>query len=595
MYKYIIMAAGSGKRWDDHMGVPKHLVLVEGGETLLCRTVRQLKERNVENVYIVANDNRYEIEGTVLFKPNPKLNQYEIDRFLSNVELWKNENVVFLYGDVRYSDNAMDLIVGNETETYIYFGRSGASDIGGKDHAELFAIKLNKDYTEQFENVARYIRSFVEQGKHKRGLGWHTYLEMNGIHHNIAVEKLREYLKSTKLNNFVEINDDTDDFDNPEDYDTFIYSLYQSNKIMFHFSHLWLGGSYKATLFLIQKLYKDFNIEVSYNDKADKDLIVELLEYVPVNKLHDTTKVGKCVKATHTACDGLVEADEKYQWIHSDIKTLKANISKRDDIVKYITVSEFNKRQVDDYLGVDSLVLYNEIDNDILEKANEKLDLPKHDLKLVSINRLSAEKGFNYMLEMVRQLSDNNIDFKWYIVGGAHDENKMNVYKRMFKDYPQVEFVGRKLNPYPYIKWADYLVAPSTRETWHLGVNEALALNTPVIVNDIPVFHEQVMHGKNGYIFDFANDKFNYKTILKIPKVKHTPTSHFKGWYSLIGEPREQSTQTHNKMLIRAYGRFVDKECGLVRKPGSMWLVSKERGKHLKLAGAPIDIIKIFH
>lgn len=49
--KYVIMAAGEGKRWNNFLGVPKHLIEING-ETLLERTTRLLKENGVDDFVI---------------------------------------------------------------------------------------------------------------------------------------------------------------------------------------------------------------------------------------------------------------------------------------------------------------------------------------------------------------------------------------------------------------------------------------------------------------------------------------------------------------------------------------------------------------
>lgn len=56
--RYIIMAAGKGTRWNNHLGVPKHLVKING-ETLLGRTTRLLKENDINNYVITTSDSRY--------------------------------------------------------------------------------------------------------------------------------------------------------------------------------------------------------------------------------------------------------------------------------------------------------------------------------------------------------------------------------------------------------------------------------------------------------------------------------------------------------------------------------------------------------
>ena len=63
--KYIIMAAGKGTRWNNYLGIPKHLIEING-ETLLARTTRLLKENGIKNYIITSSDERYKQYGTTI-------------------------------------------------------------------------------------------------------------------------------------------------------------------------------------------------------------------------------------------------------------------------------------------------------------------------------------------------------------------------------------------------------------------------------------------------------------------------------------------------------------------------------------------------
>ena len=165
--RVIIMADGQGKRWGNYTGVPKHLALVNG-ETILNRTVRLLKENGVNDIYITSHDKRYNIEGTIRYEP--KNNVYEIDRFCACYPIWEEETM-FLYGDVYYTEEAIQTIVNEDKGDFTYFGRFGASKV--KCHGEIFAIKV-KD-REKFNEACMYIRKGLEKGTIKRGIGWETY------------------------------------------------------------------------------------------------------------------------------------------------------------------------------------------------------------------------------------------------------------------------------------------------------------------------------------------------------------------------------------------------------------------------------------
>ena len=79
--KYIIMADGEGKRWNDHLGIPKHLVEI-GGETLLERTTRLLRENGIQDYIITCSDERYSQYGPTM---RQTVRDCEIDRFEESI------------------------------------------------------------------------------------------------------------------------------------------------------------------------------------------------------------------------------------------------------------------------------------------------------------------------------------------------------------------------------------------------------------------------------------------------------------------------------------------------------------------------------
>lgn len=574
--KYIIMSAGNGKRWNNYMGVPKQYVDING-EPLLHRTVRMLKERGIKDIYITDK----EAPGSTTYKPT--LTDYEIDMFAGCLELWEETGAMFLYGDVYYTEEAINKIVNNKSKTWHYFGRSEASETG-KDHAEIFAIKIPEKYVSDFKEVVFKIRNQVEKGIHRRGLGWHTYMELTGRNHNIPVEELRHVLADEDLINFTEINDETDDFDYPEDYEQFI----AKNKIIFYFNKIWLGGTFKATYALIQKLHKYYNIEVLYDSSdSDKELIRDLLSYVPVRKIRKEEHAKIIVNVTLSIPNPLLKG-KIVQWVHSAIKELDIYIPIAPETIEYVSVSKFGKKQTDQKLNVDSKIIYNEIDENIKELAEEEIELEDAKIKLVSVTRLSDEKGWNQKLEMAKKLKD----YRWYIIGTGKNQNITKRIKDMFKDYPNVIFAGARLNPYSYIKWSDYLVAPSERETWNLAVNEALILNTPVITSEQEAIGEQITHGKNGYIF--KPGEFDPEVIENKPIFTHKQFANYKDWFDILGTPEKQKNKKPGTMIVRNTGRFKDLTINKQREVGETWEVDHIRGKGLIMVGAPIEVIQVY-
>lgn len=188
--KYLIMAAGHGKRWNNHLGVPKHLIEING-ETLLGRTTRLLKENGITDFVITGNDERYSEYGRLVKQTD---NDCEIDRFEKS-----SEPICYLYGDVYYSEEAIKTIIEKQANDILFFG----------SEEEIFSVKVeNLDLFYEHKNK---IKALYLQGTIGRCIGWEIYRSLNNI-------PLQQHIITER---YIKILDETDDIDYPQDYESF--------------------------------------------------------------------------------------------------------------------------------------------------------------------------------------------------------------------------------------------------------------------------------------------------------------------------------------------------------------------------------------
>ena len=69
-----------------------------------------------------------------------------------------------------------------------------------------------------------------------------------------------------------------------------------------------------------------------------------------------------------------------------------------------------------------------------------------------------------------------------------------------------VRLLGKKENPYPYMKACDFYVQPSRYEGSPVTVLEAKALSRPVILTAFPTSHSVVTDGVDGWIVPMDNE-----------------------------------------------------------------------------------------
>ena len=105
-------------------------------------------------------------------------------------------------------------------------------------------------------------------------------------------------------------------------------------------------------------------------------------------------------------------------------------------------------------------------------------------INLVTVARLSKEKGLTRFMSAIRHMLDAGYKVVWHIIGeGAYRkevEEKINEYH--LRD--NVILHGAKVNPYRYLVNADLFVLPSYEEAEGMVMKEALTLGLPVLATD---------------------------------------------------------------------------------------------------------------
>lgn len=129
-------------------------------------------------------------------------------------------------------------------------------------------------------------------------------------------------------------------------------------------------------------------------------------------------------------------------------------------------------------------------------------NLAKGSWSIVSVGRLTPEKGFDMAVEACFCLKSAGYQVKWYIVGEGNERGKLRKLIGQYKLDNELIMVGEKLNPYTYIRCADIYVQPSRQESYGIAIAEAMVLNKPVVATDTSGARSQISDGYNGLIVD---------------------------------------------------------------------------------------------
>jgi glycosyltransferase involved in cell wall biosynthesis len=172
------------------------------------------------------------------------------------------------------------------------------------------------------------------------------------------------------------------------------------------------------------------------------------------------------------------------------------------------------KNEIVDYYLVSNekiIVTSNPLDTKLIDEnvCGQNNPYNKNSINIVASGRIREEKGYEFLLKSFTKVINDNPKFKLYILGNVDDQSYMNKLKKIIHNnslYNYVQFIGFKINPFPYYKYADLFVLSSKWEGLPNVVLETLYLKTPVVVTDcIPYFRELIDEGKNGYVIKYGD------------------------------------------------------------------------------------------
>ena len=124
---------------------------------------------------------------------------------------------------------------------------------------------------------------------------------------------------------------------------------------------------------------------------------------------------------------------------------------------------------------------------------------------ILSIGRYSYQKNFDNVPDICRRILEHGIDLRWFLIGYGDEETiRRKIQEIGMEQY--VVILGKRSNPYPYIKACDLYAQPSRYEGKSVTVREAQMLCKPVVITDYPTAKSQIKHGIDGVIVPLDNE-----------------------------------------------------------------------------------------
>ena len=213
-----------------------------------------------------------------------------------------------------------------------------------------------------------------------------------------------------------------------------------------------------------------------------------------------------------------VKARKKIAWIHTDYSTIHINAKMElpvwagfDYIASISPDCTRSFLQTFPSLKNKIIEIENILSSDFIHRQAELFDvaneMPKKGINLLSVGRYCHAKNYDNVPDIIKRLVDKGLkDLRWYIIGFGGDEPliRQKIADAGMNDH--VILLGKKENPYSYIKACDIYVQPSRYEGKSVTVREAQVLCKPVIVTDYPTAKSQIKDGIDGVIVPMDNE-----------------------------------------------------------------------------------------
>lgn len=229
--RFVILATHRdmpGDRWNNYLGVTKYMIPIKG-EPLIHRTQRILLQNGMNDILVKCNKSdrdSYILNGckwVMPIKPNHMYPDYEFVNCGPYIS--RNGITIILFADVYYSEAILKHMCENTSTSWHYYARKRFSEITGSIYGEHFAWYMHSDHLEDLFQAGELACITTKDLVDLSNSGI-TVSRTNWIMQDSAAMTYRIMcgldVKDPYANedyHWIEWDDETEDFDFPQDWD----------------------------------------------------------------------------------------------------------------------------------------------------------------------------------------------------------------------------------------------------------------------------------------------------------------------------------------------------------------------------------------
>lgn len=273
-----------------------------------------------------------------------------------------------------------------------------------------------------------------------------------------------------------------------------------------------LYGRIKANKYARKYHHIDSEVPIDYSHKYT----YKIMPFINKNTNYD---LAISFLTPHYIVSHKVNAKKKIAWIHTDYGHVETDIESQLNMwgsydyiasISQAVTTNFLKNfpQLEDRI----IEIPNILPVKLISKQADEFNVTDEmiddgSIKLLSIGRYCEAKNFDNVPFICKKLLELGLKVKWYIIGYGRDEERIKKSIKGCNMEEHVILLGKKSNPYPYIKECDVYVQPSRYEGKCVSVIEAQSLHKPVIITNYPTATSQLKDGYDGVIVPLENNE----------------------------------------------------------------------------------------
>lgn len=209
---------------------------------------------------------------------------------------------------------------------------------------------------------------------------------------------------------------------------------------------------------------------------------------------------------------GMPKSTKKIAWVHTDMlnnhwtdiayKNTNEEINTYLKYDKIVCVSKVIKNVMNQFYQVSdkTTIILNPIEKKRIIQLSKEILLNDNKnpqkKRLITLGSLIDIKGYDRLLRIGKQLSDEGIKYELLILGKGKNRDLLIKYIKTNKLEDNIHLIGYVNNPYPYIAQSDIYICSSYAEGYNTAITEALVLGKAVVSTECSGVKEQL--GENN-------------------------------------------------------------------------------------------------